>query len=190
MLFSFNGAFWGVGIMLTYQYQLKSSSHDCFTNLYRMMKIKWLNFHFLTAEFTSSEQNFFFLNTEWIQEAHRPWHSSWEPTWPFAKVPHTQYSLSNPWVKIELSFTLAAAGFWETGRFSKLPYLGMKLGHWPKCHKLRIYSLSTPGGQNWAYRYFCSTGSDFWDMGWFLKCHIWAWNLAIGQSATNCTYTS
>ncbi len=62
----------------------------------------------------------------------------------------------------------------------------MKLGHWPKCQKLHIYSLSTPGGRNWAY--FCSTG-----MQWFPRYgpifkigHIWAWNLAIAQI---CTYT-
>ncbi len=29
----------------------------------------------------------------------------------------------------------------------------------------------------------------FWDMGRFQNCNIWAWNLAIGQSATRCTYT-
>ena len=34
---------------------------------------------------------------------------------------------------------------------------GMKLGHWSKFQKLHIYSLSTPGGQNWGY--FCFTGS-------------------------------
>ncbi len=30
------------------------------------------------------------------------------------------------------------------GSFSKLPYLGMKLGHWPKFQKLRIHSLYYP----------------------------------------------
>ncbi len=49
--------------------------------------------------------------------------------------------------------------FWDTGRFSKLPYSGMKLDHWPKCQRLHIYSLSTPRGRNWAY--FSSTGSGF-----------------------------
>ncbi len=44
-----------------------------------------------------------------------------------------------------------------------------------------------PGGRNWPY--FCSTGSGFWDMGRFSKCHIWAWNLAIAQSARSCTCT-
>ncbi len=52
-------------------------------------------------------------------------------------------------------------------RFSKLPYLRMKLGHWPKCQKLHIYPLSTPWGQNSAY--FCSTGSGFWDINPFSK---------------------
>ncbi len=37
-----------------------------------------------------------------------------------------------------------SSGFWDTDRFSKLPYLGMKLGHCPKCQKLHIYSLCTP----------------------------------------------
>ena len=53
------------------------------------------------------------------------------------------------------------SGFWDMGRFSKLPYLGMKLGHKPKCQKLQIhvYPLSTPRGRNWAY--FRSVGQRF-----------------------------
>ena len=43
-------------------------------------------------------------------------------------------------------FRSTGSGFWDIGRFSKLPYLGMKLGHWQKFQKLRTYSLSTPGG--------------------------------------------
>ena len=49
-------------------------------------------------------------------------------------------------VKIELIFALRVAVFRNTGRFFKLPYLGMKLGHWQKFQKLYIHSLSTPGG--------------------------------------------
>ena len=71
------------------------------------------------------------------QEAHGPWRSVWEPTWPFAKVP--QILCSTPWVEIELIFTLRAA-------------------------------VSDIGAN-------------------FQNCHIWAWNLAIGQSARGCTYT-
>ncbi len=37
------------------------------------------------------------------------------------------------------------SSFRDTGRLSKLPYLGMKLGRWPKFQKFHIYSLSTPG---------------------------------------------
>ncbi len=54
-----------------------------------------------------------------------------------------------------------------------------QLGHLPK-----FTYIPFPGGQNWAY--FCSTGSGFRD---FQNCHIWGWNLAIGQSAKSCTYT-
>ena len=78
-------------------------------------------------------------------------------------------------VKIELSFALRAAvseirilifrHIWAwslesensstsciLGRFSKLPYLGMKPGIWKKCQKLHILldPLSTPGGRNCA----------------------------------------
>ena len=43
----------------------------------------------------------------------------------------------------------------------------MKLGKWPKFHKLHIYALSTPGGRNRAY--FCSTGTGFRDTDQFLR---------------------
>ena len=59
------------------------------------------------------------------------------------------------------------SGFRDTDRFSKLPYLGIKLGHWPMCQMLHIWSLSTSGGRNWAY--FHSTGSGFRDTGRFSK---------------------
>ncbi len=53
------------------------------------------------------------------------------------------------------------------GRFSELPYLGMKLSNSPKFQKLHIYSLSITEGRNWAY--FPSLGSGFWDTGQVLK---------------------
>ncbi len=43
-----------------------------------------------------------------------------------------------------------ANGFRDTGRFSKLPYLAMKLGDWPNFQELHIYPLSFPGGWNSA----------------------------------------
>ena len=63
----------------------------------------------------------------------------------------------------------------------------MTFGKWPKFQKLHMYPLFTPGGWNWGY--FCSTGSGFRDTGQFSNCHIWAWNLASGQSNRSCTYT-
>ncbi len=36
--------------------------------------------------------------------------------------------------------------FRDTCRLAQLPYLSMKLGHWPKCQKFHIYPLSTPKG--------------------------------------------
>ena len=51
-------------------------------------------------------------------------------------------------VEIELIFTLRAAVSEITSQFSKVPYLGTKLGHWPKFQKLNIYSLSSPRGRN------------------------------------------
>ncbi len=63
-------------------------------------------------------------------------------TWQMAKVPHI-ISFYPKGSKLSL-FLL----FRDTGQFSKLPYLGMKLGKWPKFLKLHIYPLSTPGGRN------------------------------------------
>ena len=49
-------------------------------------------------------------------------------------------------VKIE-PILLYELWFPRYGPISKLPYLGMKLCHWPKCKKLHIYPLSTRGGE-------------------------------------------
>ena len=70
------------------------------------------------------------------------------------------YCVSTPGGQIWAYFWYMGSGFQDMGGFSKLPYLGMKLGHWPKFQKLHIYySLSTPGGRNWAY--FHSTDSGY-----------------------------
>ena len=78
--------------------------------------------------------------------------------------------LSTPGGRNWAYFGFTGSGFWDTGRFSKFPYLGMKPDHWPKCRKLHIYPLSTPRGRNWAY--FRSTGSGFRDMSRFFKIAI------------------
>ena len=84
-----------------------------------------------------------------------------ETLWPKCQNLHI-YSLSTPVGLNWAYFRSMGSGVRDKGWFSKLLYLGMKLGHWPKLH---IYSLSTPGGQNWAY--FRSTGSGFWHMDRF-----------------------
>ena len=65
------------------------------------------------------------------------------------------------------SFCSTGSGFWDMCRFSKLPCLGMKVGHWPKFQKLHLYSLSNPRVRNCAY--FHSTCSGFRDTGRFSK---------------------
>ncbi len=64
-------------------------------------------------------------------------------------------------------FCSRGSGFWDTGRFSKLPYLGIELGPWQKLQKLHIHILSTPGCRNWAY--FRSTDNGFRFTGQFIE---------------------
>ena len=95
-------------------------------------------------------------------------------------------------VEIKLNVRSTGSDFQDTGPFSKLPYLSMILGHWPKLRdtgplstlpylsmKLGhwaksfrsctyiVYSLSTPRCRNWSY--FRSTGSGFRDKHRFSK---------------------
>ena len=86
--------------------------------------------------------------------------------WPKCQKWHI-YSLSTTWGQNWAYFALWGSGFRDTGRYSKLPYLGMKLCCSLKIQKLHIYSLSTPGGRNGAY--VRSTGSGFRDTGRFSK---------------------
>ena len=55
--------------------------------------------------------------------------------------------------------------FQNTGRFSKLPYLGMKLVHWTKFQKFHTYSLNYPQVSNFTP--FCSMVLHFQDVGNF-----------------------
>ncbi len=43
-------------------------------------------------------------------------------------------------------FHFMGSGFRDTDQFWKLPYLGMKLGKWPKCQKLHTLSFYPPVG--------------------------------------------
>ncbi len=73
-------------------------------------------------------------------------------------------------------FCSSGSGFRDTGHFSKLPYLGMKLGHWPKFHKLHMYTFFLPQGVEselvFALR---ATVSEI--RANFQNCYIWAWNI-------------
>ncbi len=59
--------------------------------------------------------------------------------------------------------------------------------YWSLQNKFHIYiyrySPSTRGDWNWAY--FHSRGSRFWDMGWFSKYHIRAWNVATDKTSSS-----
>ncbi len=85
-------------------------------------------------------------------------------------------------VEIELIFALSAAV-----SDSKLPYLGMKLDHWPKWQKLHRYSLSTPRGRNWPY--ICCMGSGVWDLGRFSKLPHFGMKLGNLPKVQKYTYT-
>ena len=76
----------------------------------------------------------------------------------------------------EAYFYPIGSGFGDTSRFSKLPYLNMKLSKWPKFQKLHIYTLSTQRGRNWAYFGVQAAFSEIRNN--FQTSHIWAWNLA------------
>ncbi len=71
--------------------------------------------------------------------------------------------LLNLYMKLPRNFRSTGSGFQHMGRFLKLPYLGMNLGHWERFQKFHIHSE----GWNWAY---CrSTGSSFRHTGRFSK---------------------
>ena len=65
-------------------------------------------------------------------------------------------------------FRSTGNGFRNTGHFSKLPYLGIKLGNWPKFQKFHIYSDSSyPMGSKLSL--FLLHGQRFWDTVQFSK---------------------
>ncbi len=103
----------------------------------------------------------------------KDWFTAWKiRSWTILKLLKLKlyvyiYSLSTHRGQKWAYFCSMGSGFRDTGRFPKLLYLGMILGHWPKCQKLHIHPLSTPKGSNWAC--FSSTGSDFRDTGRFSK---------------------
>ena len=69
-------------------------------------------------------------------------------TWPLAKVPEVSYILPF-YLKGSTGtyFRSTDSGFRDTCRFSKLQYLSMKLGLWPKFQKLLIRSFYLQGSK-------------------------------------------
>ncbi len=92
-------------------------------------------------------------------------------------------------------FRSMGSGFWDNDRFSKLPYMGMKLGKCPNFQNLHICPLTTPppprGGSK--LRLFLFYGQRFPKYGPLLKFAIFGhetWQVASGQSSRSCTYIS
>ena len=109
-------------------------------------------------------------------------------TWPLAKLQKLYInSLSTPRGRNWAYFYSTGSIFWDMRSFSKLPYLGMKLGHWQNFQKC-TYTLFYPMGVKIeliftlrvAVSEICADSEN---------CHIWAWNLAIVQNSRSCTYT-
>ncbi len=91
-------------------------------------------------------------------------------TWPLAKMPDVAHIPSFHPKGSNLSlFSLYGQRFSRYGPISKLPYLAMKLGHWPKFQKLYIYFLNYPWVPNFTP--FCSTAGHFQDIGNFAFSH-------------------
>ena len=81
------------------------------------------------------------------------------------------------------------SGFWDTGRCSNLPYLGMKLAIGQSSRSC-TYTVLPPGGgggRNWNY--FRSIGSGFRDMGQFLNLPYLGMELGHWPSPRSCRYT-
>ncbi len=72
-----------------------------------------------------------------------------------------------------------SSGFRDTGRFSKLPFWGMKVGHWPKFQKLHIYFFLPQGGEIKLVLPLRAAVLEI--RADFRNCHIWAWNSPISQ---------
>ena len=100
--------------------------------------------------------------------------------WPKFQKLHI-YSLSTLVGQNWAYFRSTGSSFRDTGPLSKLPYLGVKPGHWPKCQKLHAcLPLGVEIELIFALRAAVSEiRADF------QNCHIWAWNLAIGQKFQN-----
>ncbi len=84
-------------------------------------------------------------------------------------------------------FSLYRQQFQDTDCFSKLPYLGMKLGLGKSYWHLHIYSLSTPGVEIELIFALWAAIFETWDD--FQNFNIWAWNLEFEDGPQSCICT-
>ncbi len=80
-------------------------------------------------------------------------------------------SLSTPGGRNRACFCSTGSGFRGTDRFSKLPYLRMKLGHWPKFQKLHVYFLFLNYPRVPHFTLFCFMAGQ-WPFPRFHKEHL------------------
>ncbi len=74
--------------------------------------------------------------------------------------------------RMDSQFLSMGSGFRDMERFSKLPYLVMKHGHWQKFQKLHIQPLSTRVVKIELTFVLRAAVSEI--QGDFQNCHIWA----------------
>ncbi len=120
-------------------------------------------------------------NSKFQQEAHGPWRSAWEPTWPLAKVPHILlfYPRGRKWAY----FTLRAEVSEIQADFQNF----------------HIWAWNLAIGRSSTYTFFLPQGVEIEILAlWvvvseiradFQNCHIWAWNLEFEKRARSCIWT-
>ena len=75
------------------------------------------------------------------------------------------HSLSTRWCQNWAYFRSIGCTFWDSGSFSQLPYLGMKLGKYQSSRSCTCILFLARGGVGWNLGYFCSPSSGFWYTG-------------------------
>ncbi len=81
-----------------------------------------------------------------------------------------------------------SSGFSDTGRFPKLPYMGIKSDHQEDFPKLHRYYLNFYPRLS-KLSFFLLYEQQFQRYRPIFKiCHVWGWNLATGKIPRSCTY--
>ncbi len=95
--------------------------------------------------------------------------------------------LSTPGGRNWAYFHFMGSGFRDTGRFWKLPYLGMKPEIWKSARNC-LWTLFLPQGVEikLIFALWVAVSEIQPD---FENCHIWRWNLEIEKSARSCIWS-